>query len=826
MRPIRELDDLRPGRVLYHSAFGFARVVDLGPNEAKLSWSKSGDNLPRRVNLETLRRVYAACRPNGFFERALTDLESLQETLHFDAAGALALLLADLPGKQGKDDLREWLVERDVMSDGAFDHWWNQLQPQLPADPRFVVDGDVVGLHESEDDAGVEARLRDMSLAPRKRLDLALANRPKLDPDFFRDQVLLAWRTGGQQVRDMALNAVKSTAPDTIVAALLAPGPESVESIVHAIRRGGWKADSLSPGTMRRLHERIEQASLRGGPVDSEGRLAAALLRWGVDSTAGVLAAVAGREDGQRLIRATMSALPPRRAEALTIELLAAAVQMGAAAEATHWLAGEVLEQRAMGADELALELQADNPALAAWFSQDYDPFFEDDWDADEGGGTTEIEVDWLTEAVTLAKAPVQSGANVLSVAEGMARALVISQKAGEPVNPTSSTVAVRPDGTVEITGTGEPGDSPRPLGEGPSLTADVYAMAVLLIESVIGRDWPRALPAAHAMAYLRHVAPALPASLLGPLLSAVHSDPAKRPADAVTWLDALQKAVTAEDERNSSGADADARLLTGYDSHIGRVKVLLTQTNQDAIFAATRDDLGLLVVCDGISTATAGSGDVASGITAHVIAGLWEQSQQRLREASAEETFEFLERSLRMANQAVCEAALRLAGGRLDGKIPMGTTAIVAVTRGNRVSLAWQGDSRAYLVGDYGAALITADQNQAGERFAGWVAGAERSWDPNGYALVGYIGHFNEYGRPEPLLPQQTSFLLLPGERLVLCTDGVTDYIADHPADVADRINEAAQEQDLDDIARSLIRGANKGGGGDNTSAVVARLR
>ncbi len=280
-----------------------------------------------------------------------------------------------------------------------------------------------------------------------------------------------------------------------------------------------------------------------------------------------------------------------------------------------------------------------------------------------------------------------------------------------------------------------------------------------------------------------------------------------------------------AEESRLYTTHNASSRLRVGYDSHVGRMKILLTQTNQDALFVSTKGPLAFLVVCDGISTANAGSGDVASSIAAHVMANLWEQALPRLQAGGPPEFREFLDRALRMANTAVCEAALRFAGGDLDGRVPMGTTAVVALVHGNHVSLAWLGDSRAYLVGSYGASLLTADENQAGERLKAWHLKFLDHWDPAGFALVGYLGHFDELCRPEALPAHHVSFTLLPGERLMLCSDGVTDYVGESHPEVARVVAACCADDDPDEAARALVAHANRGGGGDNATCLVAHL-
>ena len=151
--------------------------------------------------------------------------------------------------------------------------------------------------------------------------------------------------------------------------------------------------------------------------------------------------------------------------------------------------------------------------------------------------------------------------------------------------------------------------------------------------------------------------------------------------------------------------------------------------------------------------------------------------------------------------------------------------TCTVAVVHGNWVSMAWLGDSRAYLVGPYGASLLSADENQAGERLKAWHLNFLDNWDPAGFALVGYLGHFNEIMRPEALSAHHTAFTLLPGERLAIMSDGVTDYIGETHPEVASILAEEVTADDPDESARRLVSLANRGGGGDNATCLIARL-
>jgi len=831
MRPIRDIAAVQEGTVLYHSAFGFAKVVDVEPGRVVLQWEEAGDNLPSRVATEVLTRVYAVCESNGFFHRALTNPEKLGNYLQNEPSDALTLLLEDLHGPQAQSDIRDWVVGRKLLNANAFKHWWKALAPVLAEDERFTMDKGAVGLRTGDEDGGPEARLENPLLPPGRRLDLALQHRDQLDDGLFLDQVLLAWRTGGTQVRDLALAALRDRSANDILGGLLENGPDAIEAIIHAIRRANWDPTDVDEYTHQMLIERVLMGTESGGPLDNEGRLAATLCRWPSEGMVEALTEVGTAADGKRLLRATFAALPPRRGEQLALELLTSAVDHHDS-ETAQWLGGEALAFALIDHDEMSARIEEDYPDLANWYRSSYVMVESKIGMAeymditDDTAHTAEIDLsDVVSSPIPLGDLPPRSGASLLGLGLAMARALAVHHKDGIVCCPTARSVRVLPNETMEIEVRADDASCPRPLLEGPSLASDVFAAAVLLLEALLGRQWPRNIPAHRAIPYLRTCIPLLPPSALAPLDAALHPISTERPSDGLAWLALWQAAAVAEETRGYAARNASARLRIGYDSHIGRMKILITQTNQDALFVSTKGPLSLLVVCDGISTANAGSGDVASSIAAHVIANLWEQALPRLSHAGPGEIREFLDRALRMANTAVCEAALRFAGGDLEGRVPMGTTAVVAIIHGNWVSLAWLGDSRAYLCGGYGASLITSDENQAGERLKAWHLNFIDAWDPAGFALVGYLGHFNEMTRPEALPAHHTAFTLVEGERLVISTDGVTDYIGETHPEVSRVVEQAVSHDDPDETARILVNQANRGGGGDNATCLVAAL-
>jgi protein phosphatase len=165
------------------------------------------------------------------------------------------------------------------------------------------------------------------------------------------------------------------------------------------------------------------------------------------------------------------------------------------------------------------------------------------------------------------------------------------------------------------------------------------------------------------------------------------------------------------------------------------------------------------------------------------------------------------------------------MVGGDLDRHIPMGTTAVLALVIGDRLHLASIGDTRAWLVGPDGAALMTGDQNLRHEWLRSWQTRQPLDLLSDGTILTGYLGHFDDDGTPSLLPAAHRSISLLPGETLVLASDGLPDYAAEHPWGVAQLVEDALLEADLHRSARRLVDAANMGGGGDNVTVVLARL-
>jgi len=144
-----------------------------------------------------------------------------------------------------------------------------------------------------------------------------------------------------------------------------------------------------------------------------------------------------------------------------------------------------------------------------------------------------------------------------------------------------------------------------------------------------------------------------------------------------------------------------------------------------------------------------------------------------------------------------------------------MGTTATIAGVLGNEVYIAQVGDSRAYLVRNGTARQITKDQSlmqkliEAGELTEEEAAHSERR-----NIILQALG-------PEPAIKLDiTHQLVRRGDVLVLCSDGLSGQVS------RDEIGAVAtRETDTSRACETLIDMANRAGGPDNITVIVARF-
>ncbi|HEV3328064.1 MAG TPA: PP2C family serine/threonine-protein phosphatase [Acidimicrobiales bacterium] len=215
---------------------------------------------------------------------------------------------------------------------------------------------------------------------------------------------------------------------------------------------------------------------------------------------------------------------------------------------------------------------------------------------------------------------------------------------------------------------------------------------------------------------------------------------------------------------------------------------------NQDAFYVAE----DLVLIADGMGGYA--GGEVAAAIAAEVVGARF------LEDGSANG----LEAAVAAANRQIFERGVE------PGLEGMGTTLVAAAVVGSgptvRVLVANVGDSRAYLLRDGTLRQLTEDHSVAAELVRlGRLEEDEGQEHPGRHVLTRALGVDRD------VAPDLIEVEPQPGDRLLLCSDGLSNELDD------DQILALLGVGEPSDAARSLVAAANAHGGLDNVTAVVA---
>lgn len=219
-----------------------------------------------------------------------------------------------------------------------------------------------------------------------------------------------------------------------------------------------------------------------------------------------------------------------------------------------------------------------------------------------------------------------------------------------------------------------------------------------------------------------------------------------------------------------------------GSASHVGRVR----ERNEDALHVDV--DGGLVIVADGLGGHPAG--EVASHLAVDHIVDRLEGSM------NGQPDTELVE-ALLSANRAILEETAGEPSHR-----GMGTTAVLAYIHPDRsgASFAHVGDSRAYVFREGDLIQVTEDHTAGGPMERGRITqalGTERGVEPDAVQIE-----------------------LERGDRILLCTDGLTDMLDDHQ--ITETLADGLGVQETCD---RLVKHALSRGGVDNITLALVDI-
>ncbi len=236
---------------------------------------------------------------------------------------------------------------------------------------------------------------------------------------------------------------------------------------------------------------------------------------------------------------------------------------------------------------------------------------------------------------------------------------------------------------------------------------------------------------------------------------------------------------------------------------------------NEDDFYLSEGSE-ALCVVADGMGGHR--SGEVASAMAINAIVEFYRESDVQgsgediLKEGDREMTMDAyrLVRAIRTANHAVFQAAS-------DSELyrGMGTTIVLGLFTEKGVYLAHIGDSRAYRYRNGELVQQTEDHSLANEYVRmGILSEADVEHFPYKNVITRACGLQDE-------VEVDVNFREVePGDLFLLCSDGLTDMVNDR-----ELVEALGKNDDLETLAKDLVKRANANGGADNITVILARV-
>jgi PPM family protein phosphatase len=337
------------------------------------------------------------------------------------------------------------------------------------------------------------------------------------------------------------------------------------------------------------------------------------------------------------------------------------------------------------------------------------------------------------------------------------------------------------------------------------------------------------------------------------------------RPISVAQWRDMLAAALNAIGELERPGRPVS--FMSAHLSSVGRLR----EQNQDSYgvveFVQASEErpyyLALYVVADGLGGHK--GGEIASALAVQTFAGdIMGRVLAPLAAASGERTLPSNEAILQAMTKAVQAANDRIYKMRTTRGNDMGTTLVATLLAGGKVYVANVGDSRLYILTkapeqveetaaldatrplNVGTSPLAADLYLQGRADLGMIGSSlghvidrTEGYDLTQVSIDHSLVHrlvelgqlepeeakvhphrnfiYRSLGGPPPIEVDTFVRTLKPGERLLLCSDGLNSMVED---DVI--ANTLRNEPNPAEACRALVELANEAGGHDNITTIV----
>ena len=223
----------------------------------------------------------------------------------------------------------------------------------------------------------------------------------------------------------------------------------------------------------------------------------------------------------------------------------------------------------------------------------------------------------------------------------------------------------------------------------------------------------------------------------------------------------------------------------------------------------------GIFVVCDGMGGQAAG--EVASKMGVDVVLDYFRQAAQTGEFTQVGAPFpglsadgQALGSAIRRANETIYKASQEQ-----EARAGMGSTIVAALVHGNALCIANVGDSRIYLVRQSSIQQLTQDHSLVMEQFRRGYITREQAEHSEMQNII-----LRALGSEEQVEPDVEDLVALPGDVLLMTSDGLTKYLRDE--EILATITSAGS---LESACDALIGAAKERGGDDNITCLLLHI-
>ena len=226
---------------------------------------------------------------------------------------------------------------------------------------------------------------------------------------------------------------------------------------------------------------------------------------------------------------------------------------------------------------------------------------------------------------------------------------------------------------------------------------------------------------------------------------------------------------------------------------------------NQDCYdFCVINEDLAWALVCDGMGGTN--FGEIASNIAKDTIKENFEDFFTSSKNNYTDENIrKIILRTTNKANENIFNKS------KEENFSNMGTTVVIAVILKNILHIAHVGDSRAYVLSSGEVKQLTSDHSFVQEMVKSGKITPQEAKNSSKKNII-----TRALGVESSVSVDYKSFTLSKGDKIFLCTDGLTNYID------GDDFLRYFSEYKVEEIPNALVEDANRLGGNDNITVLL----